>query len=148
MNLSAQMFAEIVAALRKPQNGGGGGAGGGSEKRRATRMAMEAVVTVTALSSSNGSRKLRALIRDLSHNGAGLLLNLPMQRGDRLVIEFTRGQQRPPLRVLADIKSSRELADGIYSIGAEFVQEVTEGDDRALAPANNDVQRIQRSILC
>jgi hypothetical protein len=144
MNLSAQSFAEVIAALRRPP------ANLGIEKRQATRMHVEASVEVSLLSGAREARTVKALTRDISQHGVGLILCESPASGQRLLVHLPRNG-RPPLRVLADVRSCQLIADGVYKVGAQFIRELPERDPSPAAGASgaplSEVDRIRQSIL-
>jgi hypothetical protein len=112
MQLAAQHLAEIVETVKKME-----AADSGSEKRRSARFAVIARVEVMHTASR---RVYVALTRDLSLEGVGLLQSWPMAKGDEFSISLPRGKGA---YVVAQCKvaHARELADGIWGIGAIFV---------------------------
>jgi hypothetical protein len=135
MQLAAQHLAEIVDAIRKAENGGGG-----SDKRRLKRYPV--VATVTVLSQTSG-RTYKALTRDISLEGMGLIQTVPIASEEHLLISLP-GPRGVPLVVKGVVRHSRELADGVWGIGILFVavdsRETTRQDP-------TEIKRISAKIL-
>jgi hypothetical protein len=89
----------------------------GSEKRRFARFAVVARVEVMHTASG---RMYTALTRDLSLEGIGLLQAGPMQKGEEFSVSLPRGKATH-LVAQCKVMHARELADGIWGIGAIFV---------------------------
>jgi hypothetical protein len=135
MQLAAQHLAEIVDAIRKVENGGAG-----SDKRRLKRFAV--VATVTVLSQTTG-RTYKALTRDISLEGMGLIQSVPIAGDEHLLISLP-GPRGVPLVAKGIVRHSRELADGVWGIGILFVAI----DSRETTPQDpNEIKRIASKIL-
>jgi hypothetical protein len=104
-------LAEIIEAIKKKESGGSG-----SDKRRFARIAI--VTRVEVLEPSTG-RTYAALTRDLSLEGAGLIQSAPMVKGSMMAISLPRGKQGT-LVGHCEVAHARELADGVWGIGAVF----------------------------
>ena len=141
MNIPLQTFAQVVSILQRPT-----GNGDGMEKRRSTRMNVEAIVNVTVLASGKAPRTVRAITRDISQAGMGMVIGTGANPGDKLVIHLPR-TPHPPLLMLAVVKVCVEPADGVFKVGCEFVKELTETELNNLKTSGAEIERIQKSIL-
>jgi hypothetical protein len=135
MQLAAQHLAEIVDAIRRLEGGGAG-----SDKRRLKRFPV--VATVTVLSQATG-RTYKALTRDISLEGMGLIQSVPIASEEHLLISLP-GPRGVPLVVKGVVRHSRELADGVWGIGILFVAI----DNRESATQDaSEIKRIAAKIL-
>jgi hypothetical protein len=141
MKIPMQAFAQVVAALQRP-----GAGGDGREKRTATRMNIETPLTLTLLATSKGPRAIQAISRDISQSGIGLVLGTATKTGDRIVVHLPRTPQ-PAMLMLAVVKLCKEVCDGVFKVGVEFVKELTEDELNNLKASGAEIERIQRSIL-
>ena len=141
MQLTSQHLAEIVGALKKLEQAGG------HEKRRATRMSVQANVSVSTVVGGNIDRTFEAMTRDISSQGIGLMQSLQMMSGQQFVVAFPR-EDRATLRFRIVTRHCRQLANGIYGIGGEFEEMIP---DKMFEAMNNSpeaqMRRIQASIL-
>jgi len=111
MQISAQHLAEIVEAARKLE-------GAASDKRRYVRHSV--VSRVDILSHAIGAT-YAALTRDLSVEGLGLLNSVPLERGEQFSVSLPRTAKAGPLVAQCTVLHMREVAEGIWGIGAAFV---------------------------
>lgn len=137
MQISAQHLAEIVDAARKSESGA-------ADKRRYVR---QPVVTRVEIFSHGTGTTYAALTRDLSVEGLGLLQSLPMARGEQFSISLPRVKARP-LLAQCTVLHTREIAEGIFGIGAAFVS-TKEISPEAKGDINskNEAQRIAAKML-
>lgn len=134
MQLSAQHLAEIVETVRKIEKGAG------SDKRRFARFEVSAKVEVL---NHTTNRTYTALTRDLSLEGIGLIQSVSMSRGEQISISLPRGKGGP-LVTQCTVMHARELADGIWGIGALFVSAVPQMPAPTQAAASGDSNEAQR----
>ena len=142
MKIPLQAYAQVLAALQRT-----GPAGDGQEKRSATRMTVETTVSVTLLARDGGSRTIKAISRDISQSGLGMIMGAATKAGDRLAVHLPRGAGQPPLLVLAVVKLCTEPADGVFKVGVEFLKEVSEDELKGLKSGGDEVGRVQRTVL-
>ncbi|MFI5379381.1 MAG: PilZ domain-containing protein [Tepidisphaerales bacterium] len=117
MELTPQQHGKILLGLRPTAP-----ASQGSEKRRHTRVSVRAQVAVAAMTESKSARSYTALTSDISIGGIGLMQSAAADKGSRLVVRLLR-QNKPPLALLCTVSRCASPADGLYSVGAQFVQE-------------------------
>ena len=141
MNIPLQPFAQVLSALQRPS-----ATGDGREKRRTTRMNIETVVEITLLANARGSRTIKAISRDISQSGIGLVTGTSFGTGDRLAVHLPRAKHAPMI-MLAIVKVCVEVCDGVFKVGVEFVKELTEDELKNLKASGAEIERIQRSIL-
>ncbi len=137
MQISAQHLAEIVDAARKSE-------GGAADKRRYVR---QPVVTRVEIFSHGTGTTYAALTRDLSVEGLGLLQSLPMTRGEQFSVSLPRVKAKP-LLAQCTVLHMREIAEGIFGIGAAFVS-TKEQSSQGKADLNSKIeaQRISAKML-
>jgi hypothetical protein len=137
MQISAQHLAEIVEAARKTESAG-------ADKRRYLRQSV--VARVEVLGHATGTT-YQALTRDLSVEGVGLMQSLPMARGEQLTVSLPR-QKAKPLLAQCTVLHARELAEGVWGIGAAFVSTASAGGNPQTATTSKaEAQRIAAKIL-
>jgi len=137
MQIAAQHLGEIVEAIRKLESGNSG-----KDKRKTARQPVQTKVEVLSLTSG---RTFGALTRDLSIEGIGLLQSVAMTKGERFSVCLPRGKHGP---IVAEctVMHIRELADGLWGIGATFLSVTTVNPD-ANAPDPEEAQRIAAKML-
>jgi len=135
MQLAAQHLAEIVETVKKLE-----AASNGSDKRRTARFSVIARVEVMHTPSR---RVYTALTRDLSLEGIGLLQSWEMAKGDSFAVSLPRGKG---LFVVAQctVQHAKQLAEGIWGIGAIFVQS---GGQGVTPVAGDEARRIAAKML-
>jgi hypothetical protein len=110
--LSPQYFAEALEAIKKRET-----QSAGREKRRHVRYTV--VSRVDVLHPASG-RTYAALTHDLSQEGIGLIQSASMQRGELMAVSLPRAKNNV-LVALCKVAHARELADGVWGVGATFV---------------------------
>lgn len=141
MQLSPQHLGEVVDHLVTARKSGG------NEKRRATRTQVRATVPIYPLGSGAPASQVKVILQDISYMGVGLLQAFPAAPESRFLIRLPRERQEE-LVIMCVVKNCRELADSIYTVGAEFECPVRNGMiDNVQRTWNEDMQRIQASIL-
>lgn len=144
MQLSTQTFAQVIEGLRS-QNLGGDGRG--SEKRRALRIEIESKLTMIPLQDGVTIHPQEVLTRDISYTGIGLLQCTRFNQGQQFILNLPRKGLKPVSMLCAAVFSSQP-AKGLFIIGSEFLQELSEDRMDELESADDHLQkRIQNTIL-
>jgi hypothetical protein len=138
MQIAAQHLGEVVEAIKALEGGGPA-----SEKRRFSRF--NVVTQVQVLTPSTG-RAYTALTRDLSMEGLGLMQSVAMARGEQITISLPRGKAGT-LLAQCTVMHARELADGIWGIGALFVAISPQGPKEAPKNDPGEARRIAAKML-
>lgn len=116
------------------------------DDKRLGRIAVQGEVLVTIVRPGGElGLSFSAIARDISINGIGLVQHRPPQRASRLIVQLPRTRSNP-LRLLCNIAYARELAEGVYAVGAIFLGEATpamEPSDEAAA----EVARLRRAVI-
>ena len=136
MQISAQHLAEIVDAARKAEKGS-------ADKRRFIRQSV--IARVEVLSHAMGST-YGALTRDISVEGIGLMQATPMARGDQFSISLPR-VKASPLLAQCTVLHSREIADGVWGVGAAFVSAAPATKAQSNAMNKAEAHRIASKML-
>jgi hypothetical protein len=148
MQLRAQDLADILTALRMAQETAG------HERRRSTRLDVQAQVKVIPFEDGHLGESFTCMTRDVSFKGLGLLQSTKATRGSQFVITLPRRGGESML-MLCTVMYCRELADGIYNVGASFIRtfEFQASPAPAASPppsarqSVNELERIRQSIL-
>jgi hypothetical protein len=146
VQLVAQDYAEIVAALKAMNDGKG------SERRTTARMEVQAQIKIFPYEQGKLGEPFSCLTRDLSFRGIGLFQSKPAPRGSQFVVILPK-QIGKPLPMLCTVMFSRPLADSLYNVGAAFVQVYNFDNPPELAAspmtaeADAELNRIRQSIL-
>ena len=129
MQMALQNLAEIMESLRRE------GDPAGMEKRQATRMSIQGRVQVVPV-EGDSHKPFTVLLRDISLTGIGMLQSRSMPPGQQFVVMFPRAKLEP-LSVLCVSRFCRELADGLFNVGAAFTKVVAQKTprDRSAAAA-------------
>ena len=137
MKLAPEQFERILRALQGPPIG--------HDKRAAERFPLSTVVEFArpgaepaccGNGNGNGHAKepahaqaawtwMRAISRDVSEQGVGLITTVEAQRGERLVVRMPDGAGGSML-VACDVAHCEKVADGLISIGLVFVEELND----------------------
>ena len=142
MKLTRTDFVEVCDALAAQH--AAGDARLGSEKRGGARMAVEHEVLVSTVApDGTAGESFTALTRDVSYAGVGLLQRHRVPRNSLLIVRLPR-KDLEPLVMLCKAIHVREMAEGIYAIGAEFVRETTLGTPGADAA---EVDRVRKAMM-
>ena len=114
--LSSQILAEVVATLKQA-----GHDDAGRELRRATRIEVRSRIVVWPIVDGRSGEAVSVYARDISARGIGLLQSGAQAMRGRFVVGLPRGRREP---VLVSCRSlhTRELADRLHFVGAEFEQ--------------------------
>jgi hypothetical protein len=154
MNLTAEQFAEAVAALQAPGEAAppaGGTALPVGERRRAPRVAHRGKASITLGDDPRGDVPTNVVVKDLSPRGVGIVHARRLRRGETFVLRLSRDDgQRRPVAILCTVAHCRQVDKSLYNIGAEFTCLI--GDARDAQPATpgqvvDDLERIRRSVL-
>jgi hypothetical protein len=148
MQLLAQDYAEIVAALQAEKDSKG------QERRTAVRMEVQAKISISPVVGGKLGTPFTCLTRDVSFKGLGLFQAKPSPRGSQFVIRLPR-HGGEPLALVCTVMYCRELADGLFNVGAAFAgpydggggttAQATGGGDGPSSKA--ELSRIRQSIL-
>lgn len=146
MQLVAQDYAEILAALKAASETKG------QERRGAARMDVQAQVFVQPLREGKMEKPFTCLTRDLSFKGIGLLQCRRSAQGSLFMVRLPRIESNPPLEMICTVMYCRELAEGLFNVGAEF-NSVYERPKPSSPPTSSpkssesEMNRIRQSIL-
>ena len=138
MKLAPEQFERILRALQGPAVG--------HDKRAAERFPLSTVVEFVRSGGDesccgNGDPGkagpapswTRAISRDVCEQGMGLITTATAQRGERLIVRLPNGAGGSML-VACDVAHCQTVADGLVSLGLQFVEEFESEDDVAPAP--------------
>ncbi len=126
--LNTQHLSEVLSLLLPKSS-----SLGGAEKRRATRIHVEAPVTLWHLQQDTPGPAMTVLARDLSLSGIGFLQTTPPRKGGQFMLKLPRPKTGSFLLVLCQITFSRSLADNLFVVGAEFIRLLEHDDEPAAA---------------
>ena len=143
MDLSSQIFAEVVAGLK----GAAVDSAAGAERRRASRMQIEAKLQITPTTGPRANKRIDVLTRDISYSGLGFLAGIALAAGQEIIVHVPR-RNRPPVLIRACVRFAAPLADGIHVVGAHFTALVSADDEKRIQENGADeLRRIRESIL-
>lgn len=145
MKLTRLEFVEVCDALTQQRAADHRRGSTGDDKRGGTRMAVEHEVLVATVNPDGSTGEaFTALTRDISFAGVGLFQRTKVPQNSLLVLRLPRKDMQP-LVMLCKAIHVRELADGVYTIGAEFVKETSID---ALSPAQSaEVDRVRKIMM-
>jgi len=114
-HLKSQHLAEVLSILlaAPPVNSG-------AEKRRATRIQVEAPVTIWPVKEGSHGTPATVLTRDISYSGIGILQARPAATDDQFILRLPRPKAEPIL-LLCQVTYVKTLADNLYGVGALYV---------------------------
>ncbi len=88
-----------------------------------------------------------AITRDISFVGVGVLQSKLLDEGQQIVIRLPRGM-KPALFMLCVVMHIRLLADGLYVVGAEFLNVASINDEQLMGKlGETELQRVRELIL-
>jgi hypothetical protein len=131
LKLSPQEFGKILDALR----GSTATSTASSDKRRFNRVELEAKLSLASLTNGHVGRVYSAMMRDISINGLGHLQSVMMAPGETFLACLPLGKEELIVKCRATF--CRGLAEGIFTVGAEFVAKV----EQQAIPASNKEQK-------
>ena len=112
MNLAHQHLRAILAGMHSPVPG--------QEKRRAQRFPVSANISFARLTDAGPQQWNTALSRDVSEAGLGFVTSLKVAPGEKLAVKLpTSGKQAV---IACRVVHTRPVADGIWSVGLEFIE--------------------------
>jgi hypothetical protein len=114
MLLSAELFNQIIAALRSDQQSG-------EERRVAPRVGLRAEVDVL-LRPVPGAPRVLMRCRDLSVGGIGLVYDHALPPGHEFLVRLPAARGQPAVLVSCVTVHSRELDEKLFAIGARVVR--------------------------
>ena len=141
MQLTPQHLAEVVDCFISKRTRTD------SEKRRATRVEVRVKVAIMPLGGHAPGEQINVLLQDISYLGVGMIQSFVAPPDSHFLIRLPR-KGRDELVLMCVVKSCRELADGIHSVGAEFECPVAPNMVNDIQKSwREDLERIQESIL-
>lgn len=114
MELSAEMFNEVVKLLRSD-------ASGGKDLRKAPRVGLRAATTVRIIPPDGSAQSAAVHIRDISSSGLGMVHSDRIPKGTRLVLHL-RTQDDTEVAIEYIVRRCMMAATRSYLIGAELVK--------------------------
>ena len=102
------------------------------KRRRQPRVKFRAHLTVTLLSGT-APAPVEVITRNLSLSGVGFVCRRMFRQGERLAI-LLRVQKLPPKLILARVTFGRYVSGGLYEMGAEFVECISDARAAAANP--------------
>jgi hypothetical protein len=125
--LLGQHFAEVVAALKSASPNPAA-----QELRRAPRIEVNAKVITWPLTDDGAGAAKTMLARDISFRGVGLITGSPIPQNSKFIVGLPRGRFEP-VCVICVCMHCREIADGIFVIGAQFCEVIMKKPNGAAA---------------
>jgi hypothetical protein len=125
MLLSAELYRQIVDALRSDQ-------GGDKEKRSAPRVGLRAQVLVLL----DGKKRVNLWCRNISASGIGLMHNSPLKTGAEFIVCLPASGLAEPVFISCVVVHCERLATDTFSIGARIVRMLSSEEGAALGVAH------------
>ena len=125
MQFTADLYVQIVESLRS-----GGAAGGSRDQRKKPRVGVNARTSIL-IPSKTGAKPIPVTVRDLSAEGAGLLLAEPvLASGEEFILVLAQGERQSKRLIVYQARRVTRLSQALYQVGAQMIREV-EGDPLA-----------------
>ncbi len=123
MELRAEQYEQIIAHLPsksadRPRS---------TERRTAPRVGLRAQIQIIPRCAGVPAKVVPAWIRDISHNGIGLIFHEALDPGIAIVLSLPGSKSRT-VDLLFDIVRCTPLSNGQFSIGARFQRLATRDD--------------------
>ena len=121
MDLDERKFSTILQTLQAPDS-----TLSVHERRTYPRIPMQKCLAVIPYREGEAGDVMEVWMRDISQGGIGLVHNQPMQRGDEFLVHLPDQDQDAKLRcrVTYCAPLMGKASQGLYGIGARFVEEV------------------------
>lgn len=100
---------------------------GSAERREAERFPPE-LTPACHVGSPNLPESMRAIVRDLSATGIGLLVNQSVKSGTVLLLSLETVDRRLTRALPARVMHSSPVADGHWLVGCQFVRRLGEAE--------------------
>src|SRR5688500_13393775 len=133
MNLSVDLFDDIVACLNRPtpENAGDGAGADGTpagvpQRRRNPRTGVEARVALIPLTDRLGASAITVPVRDLSPAGIGFLHATKIDLDEPFVVMLPL-RDGGQIALLCAVAYWQPLAAGVFAIGARFTRVLRQG---------------------
>jgi hypothetical protein len=122
MRLPDELIESLLWTLGEPQSDDG--------KRRSPRVAMRCIAMLTPLEDGcpREADAREVLVRDISANGASLLLASPL-RVRQFILEI-QSSRSGPLSILCSMKHCDRAPEGGFAVGAQFVRFLPRGGEQ------------------
>jgi c-di-GMP-binding flagellar brake protein YcgR len=104
---------------------------GAAERREAERFPPE-LTPVCHVGSPSLPESLRAVVRDLSATGIGLVVNQPLKAGAVLLLSLEAVDRRLARALPARVMHASAVSDGHWLVGCQFVRRLGEAELQAL----------------
>jgi hypothetical protein len=119
MKLSAEVFAHITGSLRSDELALVTG-----EKRKSPRVGFRGQLIIRVISAAGPGAPVRVRLRDLSRTSIGFLHRQNLPVGRKFVICLSNDSTEPGgvTQLLYQVVRCDALDDGLFAIGATFVQ--------------------------
>lgn len=114
MKLTTELVSDLIQALD-------GAECEHDERRISKRFETEARVLMAPLSIETKMQPQPVPVRDMSTTGISILSPRIMQCGERFIIQF-EDRDKNTIKILCAVKNCRLHQDGLFRVGAEFVQ--------------------------
>ena len=112
MKLSSEAFRELAHAMT------GNKLEAGKERRRSGRVKVEARVPLSLILKGEHLPPAPIIVRDVSPRGINILYPQFLPGGQQFTVQLSSGPKAVTL--LCTVMHSQLLANGLYSVGAEF----------------------------
>ena len=121
LRLTSQEFAEVMAVMNSHKRGD-------SEKRAATRVEVNGPATVWWLDPAGRPCPASSIhVSDISITGIGFLTGRAVAAEEAFIVGLAR-QGRTPLVISCRALRTRELAEGVFRVGAAYVSKLERAD--------------------
>jgi hypothetical protein len=118
MQLTADMFVQIVDSLRTDALGGGM-----REQRKRPRVGVNGRTNIL-IPAKTGAKPIPVTVRDISAAGIGLLLTESLLAvGEEFLLVLAQGQKQAGRMLVYQVKRSARLSTTLHLIGANLVRE-------------------------
>jgi hypothetical protein len=137
MRLSPESFRDLTTALngRMPS---------GKERRRSTRVEVKTRIPLSMVSKGMHLPAVPVMVRDVSPRGINILYPQSLATGQQFTVRL-KGSEKT-IRLLCTVMHSRQVSNGLHSIGAEFTC-VLPASGSHLAGDAKTMSRIRDSVL-
>ena len=119
MRLPDELIESLLWTLGTTEDGDG--------QRRSPRVAMRCIAMLTPLEGGTPREAAarEVLVRDISANGASLLLASPLKCG-QFILEIPN--RSGPLAIVCAMRHCDKAPEGGYAVGAQFIRFLPRGD--------------------
>ncbi|HEX3358872.1 MAG TPA: PilZ domain-containing protein [Tepidisphaeraceae bacterium] len=137
--MSAESFRELANAITGKQ------LEADKERRRSTRVEVQTRLPLSLVLKGEHLPAVPIMVRDVSPRGINILYPQTLPAGQQFTVQIISGGKT--ITLLCTVLHSRQVVNGLHSIGAEFTCVLPEKGCRPATTDEQTLKRIRESVL-